>query len=211
MRVTQLELGPMANLVYLIEDLSSKECAAVDPGWDVQALLDRAEADGCRITRILATHGHPDHVNAVGELSRRLDIPAFIHRADAPALRGLPRVETVEDGRKIPVGNLVVEALHTPGHTEGSQCFLVEGALLTGDTLFIGACGRTDLPGSDPEKLYHSLRRLAGLPDGTVVWPGHDYAPEKSAAMGVERERNPYVRAALKMGAREFCRLVGGE
>jgi hydroxyacylglutathione hydrolase len=211
MRIRQLELGPMANFAYLIEDPSSKECAAVDPAWDLKALLDAADEDGCRITRILATHGHADHVNGAGDLSRRLEVPVHIHAADAAALRGLKRLETAADGQKIAVGGLSVEALHTPEHTEGSQCFLVEGALLTGDTLFIGACGRTDLPGSDPEKMYRSLRRLAGLPDGTVIWPGHAYAPESSAPMGVERRRNPYLRAALEMGPGQFCRLAGGE
>ncbi|MFH1722993.1 MAG: MBL fold metallo-hydrolase [Elusimicrobiota bacterium] len=210
MYVRQLELGPMANFVYLIGDPETKECAVVDPAWNVPALLEAARADGYRITKVLLTHGHSDHINGVEAVLREHAVPVHVHEADAFALRHVGEgLRKSADGEKVRLGEMEIACIHTPGHTEGSQCLLVRGHLLTGDTLFIGGCGRVDLAGSDPEKMYHSLRRLAALEDAVRVLPGHDYSAEKSALLGAERERNPYIRASLRASADEFRRLVG--
>jgi glyoxylase-like metal-dependent hydrolase (beta-lactamase superfamily II) len=206
----QLQLGPMANFVYLIGDAQAGECAVVDPGWDAAAILREAKDGGVRITRVLLTHGHSDHTNGVnGVLAQVKEARVHIHPEDALALRGLPEgVELTPDGTEIQVGGLRLRALHTPGHTPGSQCFLCEGRLMTGDTLFVGECGRVDLPGSDPAKLYHSLRRIASLPDSIVIYPGHDYGNQRSVVLGEERSRNPYIQASLRASLEDFCSLV---
>lgn len=206
----QMELGPMANYVYLVGDPATKECAVVDPGWEAAEIAREAEEAGYRITQAWVTHHHFDHIGALKDLLRRADVPVYVHKDDAFALQDLGKsVKPVSGGDRARLGGLEVEFLHTPGHTQGSQCFLLRGRLLTGDTLFVRGCGRVDLEGSDPEKMYHSLRRLSSLPDDVVLFPGHNYSEEKSAALGVERGQNPYVQAALRLSPAEFRSLVG--
>jgi len=208
----QLQLGPMANFVYLLGDAESGECAVVDPGWDAAAILREAREGGVRITRVLLTHGHSDHTNGVAGVLAQAKAGAarvYIHPEDALALGGISAdISTTADGEEIVLGGLRSKVLHTPGHTPGSQCFLCDGRLMTGDTLFVGECGRVDLPGSNPAKLYHSLRRIASLPDSTVIYPGHDYGSQRSVVLGEERRRNPYIQASLQASLEDFCSLV---
>lgn len=212
----QIPVGRMANLAYLVGSRSAGEALLVDPAWDVDALLDRAEADGLRVVGALATHYHPDHVGGsllgleipgLARLHARHPVPVHVHAREAEGLRrltGLERSDLVahEGGDVLELGAIRVRLLHTPGHTPGSQCFLVEerGAparLVSGDTLFLGSCGRVDLPGSDPRALYESLTgTLARLPDDTLLFPGHRYAAEPSSSLGAERRTNPFLRAA---------------
>ncbi len=210
----QLPVGEMANLAYLVGSRSSRECWVVDPAWSVDALLDRAEADGMRVVGALVTHYHQDHVGGsifgmeIEGLPRLLERqPAKIH-VNAHEADGLRKVTGVsesdlvrqEGGDTLETGDIRVRLVHTPGHTPGSQCFLVEersrpGRLVSGDTLFLGSCGRVDLPGGDPEALYESLhRRLARLPDETLLFPGHLYAADPSSTMGEQKRTNPYLR-----------------
>lgn len=210
MFIKQLELGPMANYVYLVGDAATKECAVVDPAWDVPSIREAAAEAGLSVTMALVTHNHPDHTNGIGELLESCDIPVYAHKDDAFALAGLGgALRTVSGGEKVPLGSLEITFLHTPGHTEGSQCFLIRDQLLTGDTLFVRGCGRVDLPGSDPEKMYHSLRKLCRLKGSTLVYPGHNYSREKNVRLDVERGQNPYIRACLAVSPREFRELVG--
>lgn len=206
----RLKLGPMANFVYLVADRDSKECAVVDPAWDVPAILAAAKEEGFKLTQALVTHNHPDHVNGIPELLEAADVPVRVHAEDAYALEAAGgNLKPTRGGETIRLGSTELTFLHTPGHTEGSQCFLVEGRVLTGDTLFIGACGRVDLPGSDPEKMYHSLRRLAELPGPTEVLPGHDYADEPSARLEAELKKNLYLKTSVRETLQSFLRLVG--
>ena len=210
MQLRQLELGPMANFVYLVADPKSKECAVVDPAWDVPSILREARQGGWRITRILLTHNHPDHTNGIGGVLAHAEVPVHVHAEDALGLGSAGKnLRKFQDGERIRLGEASIEVLHTPGHTPGSSCFLFEGRLLTGDTLFIGGCGRVDLPGSDPEKLYHSLKRIAELPDDITVFPGHNYAAACSSSLGDEKKKNLYIRASAQATAREFSQLVG--
>lgn len=205
----QLELGPMQNYVYLIGDPTTKEAAVVDAAWDIDAIVRAAEAEGYRITKNLVTHFHPDHLggNLMGhaiagaaELAARVPAKTLIHRAELPfvhRLTGLSAsdVTPVDAGDEIAIGNLKVKIIHTPGHTPGSQCFLVGNALVSGDTLFIGSCGRVDLPGSNPSDMYRSLTQvLAALPDDTLLYPGHNYADRPRSTIGDEKRRNPMMR-----------------
>ncbi len=212
----QVPVGEMANFAYLIGSRATRECLVVDPAWCVDALLDQAESDGMRVTGALVTHYHQDHVGGsifgmqiegVARLLERAPIPLHVNAHEAEGVRkvtGASASDLVkhEGGDTLALGGLRVRLLHTPGHTPGSQCFLVEepgaaGRLVSGDTLFLGSCGRVDLPGGDPEAMYESLtQKLAKLPDETLLFPGHFYAAEPSSTIGEQKRRNPYLRAA---------------
>lgn len=195
----------MVNLVYAIGDRETGEALLVDPAYAPGELLDLLAADGMRCVGVLATHYHADHVggslggwaiDGLAALLERAQVPVHVQREEAPWVvraAGVSADHLVahDSGDEVPVGGRSVTLVHTPGHTPGSQCFLVDGALVSGDTLFLQGCGRTDLPGSDPAAMYESLTtRLAQVPDGTVVYPGHLYAPEASAPMGDVRRSN---------------------
>jgi glyoxylase-like metal-dependent hydrolase (beta-lactamase superfamily II) len=211
----QLPVGQMANFAYLIGSRQARECMVVDPAWSVDALLDQAAADGMRVSGALVTHYHQDHVGGrifgmeiegLARLMARAPVPVHVHADEAEGVRkitGLSASDLVRHagGDAVELGGVRVRLLHTPGHTPGSQCFMVEeagapGRLVSGDTLFLGSCGRVDLPGSDPEAMYHSLRALAGLPDDTLLYPGHFYASEPSSTLGEQKRTNPYLRVA---------------
>ncbi len=201
----------MVNFAYLIGDRDTGEAMAVDPAYGVRELVDIAGADGMRVTGALVTHYHPDHVG--GDLmgyriegARELlalgdvDAPLHVQRTEAPWVQrvtGASGSDLVlhDSGDEVRIGDIPVRLVHTPGHTPGSQCFLVDGRLVAGDTLFLEGCGRTDLPGGDPEAMYESItQRLAAVPDDTVLYPGHLYSPEPSATMGDTRRRNYVFR-----------------
>jgi glyoxylase-like metal-dependent hydrolase (beta-lactamase superfamily II) len=200
----------MVNFVYLIGDRETGEAVAVDPAYAPGELVDLLESDGMRLVGALATHYHADHVGGilfgsqaiagVSALLERVSVPIHVQRDETPwVLRaaGIGRDDVVEHDADdvVHVGEVAIRLLHTPGHTPGSQCFLVDGRLVAGDTLFLDGCGRTDLPGGDPEALYESLTtRLARVPDDTVLFPGHLYSPEPSATMGHTRSHNYVFR-----------------
>jgi hydroxyacylglutathione hydrolase len=219
--VKQMELGPMQNFVYLIGDPLARECVVVDPAWEIDRIVETAQAEGYTITGALVTHTHQDHVGGsleswgmpgripgVEDLLEKVRAKVYVHKAEREFLRGFGSdLVKVDSHDTLKVGRLTVEFLHTPGHTPGSQCFLVDGRLVSGDTLFIGSCGRTDLPGSDPAEMYHSLtQRLGALPDDTVLLPGHNYGGP-SSTIGREKRENPFLKFA-SLG--EFLQVMGG-
>ena len=219
--VKQMELGPMQNFVYLIGDPVTHECVVVDPAWEIDAIVDAAQADGFTITGALVTHTHQDHVGGsleswgmpgripgVEDLLEKVRAKVYVHKAEHEFLKGFGSdLVKVDNHDTLVVGRLTVEFLHTPGHTPGSQCFLVDDRLVSGDTLFIGSCGRTDLPGSDPGEMYDSLtRRLGALGDETILLPGHNYGGA-SSTLGREKRQNPFMRFT-SLG--EFLRAMGG-
>ena len=204
----QLELGPMQNFVYLVGDPATREAAVVDPAWDVEAILDAARQDGYQIRHAFVTHTHVDHVNGVAPLVEATDARVHVQRDEARRLDvQAANVSASDDEQTVRVGQVPVRLIHTPGHTPGSQCLLVGDRLLSGDTLFIGGCGRCDLPGGDAAELYRSLtQRLRRLDDGTVLLPGHHYAETPHSSLGQERQRNPFLQPS---SVQEFLRLVG--
>ncbi len=200
--IRQVEVGMMQNFNYLIGDPDSKECAYVDPAWEVDRLLKIAKEDGYRVTKILLTHNHFDHIEGVQKVVEETGAEVLIGAADERPLRkGAGRIVSLTDGQETRIGKIVVAVLHTPGHTPGSVCYLVERAadpvphLFTGDTLFQGNCGRCDLPGGDPKKLFTSLLKLKSLEPATKVYPGHDYGTRPVTTIGYEKEHNPTMRA----------------
>ena len=212
----QVAVGEMANLAYLVGSLSTREALLVDPAWSVDALLDRAESDGMKVVGALATHYHQDHVGGqifgfdiegVARLLARHPVPIYVNEHEADGMRKVTGASDSDLVRKaggdtLTFGEVRIRLLHTPGHTPGSQCFLVEergqpGRLVSGDTLFLGSCGRVDLPGSDAEAMYRSLNgTLRELPDETVIYPGHLYSTDPYGTLGEQKRTNPLLRAA---------------
>lgn len=210
----------MVNFVYAFGDRENGEAVLVDPAYRPAELIDLVEADGMRVSGVFATHYHADHVG--GNLGGRTQIDGIVEllaRVDVPIHVQAEEVEWVtkrtgvgEDslvahggGDVVSVGDFEVSLIHTPGHTPGSQCLLVNGRLISGDTLFLDGCGRTDLPGSDPEEMYRTLtQRLSGLSDDAVLFPGHLYSPDPSAPMRDVRRHN---RALVPASAEQWLAM----
>lgn len=200
----------MRNFAYLIGDRETGEALVVDPAYAVGQLLDVLAADDMRLSGVLVTHHHPDHVGGemmgfslpgLADLLAREQVPVHVHREEADWVRrttGVSSSDLVahEHDDVVEVGAVPLRLLHTPGHTPGSQCFLLDGKLVAGDTLFLDGCGRTDFPGGDADAMYRSLHQLAGLAGDPVVYPGHLYSPEPSAALSQVRRDNVVFRPA---------------
>ena len=201
----------MVNFVYVVGDRETGEAVAIDPAYAVRELVEIIEGDGLRLTGVLVTHYHQDHVGGdlggwsiegLAELLALDGVHAKVHVQSEEAF-GVKRVTGASDsdlvlhasGDTVNAGSVPITLIHTPGHTPGSQCFFVDGRLVAGDTLFLDGCGRTDLPGGDPAALYESLtQKLAVVPDDTVLYPGHMYSPAPSAPMGEVRRTNYVFR-----------------
>jgi len=212
----QIPVGQMANFAYLVGSRSARQALLVDPAWEVEGLLAAAAEDDVEVVGALVTHYHQDHVGGeifghaiegLGKLLAVAPVPIHVQRDEAEGLKRITGVSESdlarhEGGDAVSLGQVRVRLLHTPGHTPGSQCFLVEeasgpGRLVSGDTLFLGSCGRVDLPGADPEAMYHSLNgTLKALPDETIVYPGHLYSASPSGSLGEEKRGNPYLRVS---------------
>ncbi len=206
--VEQLQLGPMQNFVYVVGSRATREVVLIDPAWDIDALGRHLAAQDYKLTGALVTHYHPDHIGGgfgdrkiagLAELLEQFPVKIYAHKEEADGVRKVTGIsETdlvrVDSGDRLSVGDIEVEFLHTPGHTPGSQCFRIKNTLVSGDTLFIQGCGRVDLPGSDPEQMYHSLRKLAALPDDTLLLPGHHYSEAPNATMAETKAQNAYLR-----------------
>ncbi|MCI0490076.1 MAG: MBL fold metallo-hydrolase [Blastocatellia bacterium] len=211
----------MANFVYVLGDNERKECMVVDPAWDVPGIIDFIESEEMNLVGALVTHYHPDHVGGdlfgykISGLSQLLSLkPVRIHvsRLESEGVKLVTGVsagdlEEHEGGDEVEIGNIRAKLLHTPGHTPGSQCFLADGNLVSGDTLFIGGCGRVDLPGGSAEDLYNSLTQVLGrLPDETMLYPGHDYASMPVSTIGAEKKGNYCFRVS---GLEGWMSLMG--
>ena len=191
----QMEIGPMENFVYLVGSKKSREVFVVDPAWQVDTVLRVAREENLKIVGALISHYHFDHTNGIEELLRSLNVPVYVNKKDVPYLSvSADAVKAVDAGFRVKAGDVEIELVHTPGHTPGSQCFHVRDHLISGDTLFINACGRTDLPGGDTKELYYSLTKtLMKMDDSTVLCPGHNYAEKQTATMGEQKKHNPYL------------------
>jgi len=214
----QIEIGPMQNFVYLVGSKETRKVAVVDAAWDIEKILRIATEDGMEVTHSFVTHTHPDHVGGqfsgvqiegITELLEKVKVKVVVHKAEAEFLKSLSPSDLikVESGDEIELGGVRIKLIHTPGHTPGSQCFLVDNRLVSGDTLFVGSCGRVDLPGSNAEEMYFSLtQRLMNLPDETILFPGHNYADKPTSTLGEQKTTNPYLQF---QSLRDFLGAMG--
>ena len=206
--IEQIEIGPMQNYTYIIGSQETREVAIVDPAWDIQGLLDHLAEKDYKLTAALATHYHPDHVGGsmgghsiegIAELMNLNPVKVYANKHEADGVKKITEISEsdmvrVDSGETLKIGHIEVEFLHTPGHTPGSQCFRIKNTLVSGDTLFINGCGRVDLPGSNSDDMFASMRKLADLPDDTLLLPGHNYGHVPNATMAETKQMNPYLR-----------------
>jgi glyoxylase-like metal-dependent hydrolase (beta-lactamase superfamily II) len=209
MEIKQLRLARMAVFCYLVGDENTRTCAVIDPAFETDRILSEAERMQYRITHIINTHGHSDHTAGNRAIKAATGAKLLIHELDAGRLgkmmhttfsrilggKGSPRADgLLHDADLIRVGQTRLRILHTPGHTPGSVCLFADGHLFTGDTLFVGAVGRIDLPGGSRLQMRMSLReKIFTLPGDTIVWPGHDYGPTPRSTIAHERNTNPFI------------------
>ena len=208
--VDQILVGKFAIFSYLLTDSVSKEALLVDPGAEPRKILDKINDRQARLRWIVCTHAHPDHLGGVGMVKQATGASLGIHSLEAGTLRKIhsrvlvrffggkacpPADFTLDDGAALSLGSHAVKVIHTPGHTPGSICLVADGNLFSGDTLFVGGVGRTDLPGASWKELENSLRtRILCLPGNTRIWPGHDYGEFPTSLLRVERQENPFLR-----------------
>jgi len=191
----------MQNFAYLIGDEKAGLAAVVDAAWEIGKILDVAKTDKLQIVYAINTHQHPDHVSGNDELAKATGAKIVAHEAS----RSRKDISIKDDGT-LHVGSLELKFIHTPGHSPDHVCVLVNGKLMTGDALFVGECGRTDLPGGSSEQMYDSLfSKLMKLPDDVEVYPGHDYGAKPHSTIAYEKSHN-YV--LMPRTLREFMQFM---
>ena len=195
MEVTKLTLGLYQTNCYIVHAAGSTHCCIIDPGYEAGKILSQVEDMGLTVEAIALTHGHFDHVGAVAEIAAETDCHVYISAADLalpPMITNgrLYYTQTYPGTGSVTAAGLTFRVIPTPGHTPGSVCLVCEDVMFSGDTLFCGSCGRTDLPGGNPAQIRDSLRALAALPGNFRVYPGHGSSTE----LNWEREHNPYMQ-----------------
>ena len=202
MKVKAMQVGEIGTNCYILEDETAQVCAVIDPGGNPEQIISVVETSGCKPCAILLTHGHYDHTNGVAALQKKWpDIPVYLNQRDVytgdaylqTLFPLIPNTSNYDEGDVIPVGNLKVSVMATPGHSEGSVTLRCGDILFCGDTLFYGSCGRTDFPGGSVKKILASLRRLGELEGDLPVCPGH----MDTSTLDAERKINPYLRQAM--------------
>ena len=209
MQVIQIGLTPMETFCYIVGDEATNNCALIDPAFETEKILDMVKKAGYRVTHLINTHSHADHTAGNAKIIAATGARLLIHSLDAKALgkmlnsafsrmlggKGSPEPDVLlEDGDIIHIGDSELKVIHTPGHTPGSICIYFDGNVFTGDTLFVEAVGRTDLPGGSMKILVESIHtKIYTLPDETIVWPGHDYGPMKHSTVGYEKANNLFA------------------
>ena len=197
----QVAVGTFQNFAYILGDERTHEAALVDPAWEVDKLLSLCADAGLKVSYVINTHSHHDHTDGNAAVVKRTGAKVVTHQS-SPVRKDIP----VKDGDSIEVGSLKILVLHTPGHCADHICLVVDGKVLTGDTLFVGECGRTDLPGADPGAMYDSLfKKLMALDDSIEVYPGHDYGRKPSSTIGDERRTNYTLKPRTK---EEFIKFM---
>jgi hydroxyacylglutathione hydrolase len=202
MKVHQLEVGNMQNFTYIVEDESTSEAIIIDPSWNLDELTRIIEKNGLSIKYIVNTHYHFDHT--IGNAAMAAQTKAQIIQYKTSTIK---HDIAVSDGDKIKFGNSELTVLHTPGHSKDSMCLVGDGKIFTGDTLFVGACGRVDLPGGDARELYHSLMDvLQKLDDSLVMYPGHNYGSVPTTTLGNQKRMNFVLQPRTEQ---EFLEMMG--
>ena len=188
MIIKQIATGYMDNFSYIVGCENTRQALVIDPGSDVERIASMAAKEDLKIVTIVNTHGHGDHTAGNARLKSLTGANVIIHELDGDRYPGADLL--LSDEKDLQLGDITFDVIHTPGHTPGGICLHARGNLFTGDTLFVGDSGRTDLAGGDRPTMGRSIRRLMELPDDTVVWPGHDYGPTPSSTLGWEKRNN---------------------
>ncbi len=203
MKVYQVPVGPMQNFSYIVEDETTHEAIIIDPSWDLDKIIQIVEDQNLNPKYIVNTHWHDDHTRGNEELAAELSIKIVQHNAS-----DLENDMTVSDGDTIKFGCSELVVYHTPGHSKDSICLVGDGKIFSGDTLFVGNCGRIDLPGGSSRELYHSLCDvISNLDDALVMYPGHDYGSAQTSTIGNEKMTNPVMQ---KISEEDFVMRMGG-
>ncbi|MCD6153080.1 MAG: MBL fold metallo-hydrolase [Syntrophobacterales bacterium] len=207
MFLKQIQVGNMAVFAYIVGDTESGEGLVVDPAANTDEIISVATKSNIKIKYIVNTHGHVDHIGGNADMKEKTGAEIIIHEDDAQMIVSVPPMMlrmfqakasppadiTVKDGDTITVGNVELKVLHTPGHSPGGISLYMPGYVITGDTLFVGSVGRTDLPGASWDVMYSSIKeRLLTLPDDTIVLPGHNYGGTPTSTIGNEKRNNPF-------------------
>ena len=203
MKVYQVAVGPMQNFCYVVEDESTQECIVIDPSWDLDNIIQIIEEQNLNPKYIVNTHWHDDHTRGNEELAAEISAKIVQHEVST-----LQNDMTVKDGDSIKFGCSELVVYHTPGHSKDSICLVGDGKIFSGDTLFVGNCGRIDLPGGSSRELYHSLFDvISNLDDGLIMYPGHDYGSAQTSTIGNEKMTNPVMQ---KISEEDFVMRMGG-
>ena len=203
MKVYQVAVGPMQNFSYIVEDESTREAIIIDPSWDLDKIIHIIEEQNLNPKYIVNTHWHDDHTRGNEELAAEISAKIVQHEAST-----LQNDMTVKDGDSIKFGCSELVVYHTPGHSKDSICLVGDGKIFSGDTLFVGNCGRIDLPGGSSRELYHSLFDvISNLDDGLIMYPGHDYGSAQTSTIGNEKMTNPVMQ---KISEEDFVMRMGG-
>ena len=203
MKVYQISVGPMQNFSYIVEDESTHEAIIIDPSWDLDKIIQIVEEQNLNPKYIVNTHWHDDHTRGNEELAAEISAKIVQHEVST-----LQNDMTVKDGDSIKFGCSELVVYHTPGHSKDSICLVGDGKIFSGDTLFVGNCGRIDLPGGSSRELYHSLFDvISNLDDGLIMYPGHDYGSAQTSTIGNEKMTNPVMQ---KISEDDFVMRMGG-
>ncbi len=202
MKVYQLQVGNMQNFTYVLEDEETKESVIIDPSWDLELVLETIEKNDLKVKYIINTHHHFDHT--IGNDAMAKHTKSKILQHDSSTLKNDMRVS---DGTKITFGKSELTVMHTPGHSKDSICLIGDGKIFSGDTLFVGNCGRIDLPGGSAKELYHSLfDTLYKLDDNLMLYPGHNYGSSPNSTIGKEKKTNFVLQPRTEL---EFLDFMG--
>jgi glyoxylase-like metal-dependent hydrolase (beta-lactamase superfamily II) len=204
--ILQIPVGQMANFTYIIADEEIGDAAIIDPSWDLDNVFHVLKKNGWRAKYVINTHTHFDHVLGNDQVAEVTGAKIVQHKNSQ-----LEKHIAVSDGDVIEIGSVRLRVLHTPGHSKDSMCLVLDGQMIfTGDTLFVGNCGRTDLPGSDPAEMYDSLfERLGKLDEKMVIYPGHNYGPTPTSTIGREKKTNYVLQPRSKQEFLEFMNAGG--
>jgi hydroxyacylglutathione hydrolase len=205
MKVMQFLVGQMANFTYILVDEETGKAALIDPSWNLEKVFYTLKKNSWKLEYIINTHSHFDHVLGNEQVSAATGAKIIQHKSSP-----LEKQIQVDDGETIKLGKIAIRVLHTPGHSKDSICLIANGKLVfTGDTLFIGNCGRTDLPGSDPVEMYDSLlNKVATLDESLIVYPGHDYGPTPTSTINAEKKTNYVLQPRSK---KDFLAFMAGD
>ena len=199
-KILQIKVGQMANFTYIIADEDTGDAAIIDPSWDLDDIFNIIKKNGWRALYIINTHTHFDHVLGNDQVATITGAKIIQHENS-----DLEKDIAIKDGDTIQLGNIKMKVMDTPGHSKDSMCLVLDDAIFTGDTLFVGNCGRTDLPGSDPVEMYDSLfNRLAKLDDNLTIYPGHDYGASPTSTIGHEKKTNYVLQPRSKQEFLQF-------